>query len=111
MNKTQHEKWKNQLLGEVLKAMIAHETLKNALVFKGARILNIHLGTERQSWDIDSSFLTEFADAHPGRVPHKKRGVLEGSIRRIHTGLQKSVCGLYGPAIIPGIMGVDKTVL
>lgn len=65
MNKVQSERWKNQLVGEVFKAMVAHEALKNALIFKGARILNIHLGTERQSLDIDSNFLAEFVNKHP----------------------------------------------
>jgi len=65
MNKVLSERWKNQLVGEVFKAMVAHEALKNALIFKGARILNIHLGTERQSLDIDSNFLAEFVDEHP----------------------------------------------
>jgi hypothetical protein len=65
MNKVLSEKWKNQLVGEVFKAMVSHEALKNALIFKGARILNIHLGTERQSLDIDSNFLAEFVDEHP----------------------------------------------
>jgi len=65
MDKVQSDRWRNQLVGEVFKAMVAHESLKNALIFKGAWILNIHLGTERQSLDIDSNFLAEFVDKHP----------------------------------------------
>ncbi len=67
MNKVQSEKWKNDLVGEVFKAVVAHEALKNALVFKGARVLNIHLGTERQSLDIDSNFLAEFIEKYESR--------------------------------------------
>jgi len=53
------------LVGEVFRAMVAHESLRNALIFKGAWVLNLHLGTERQSLDIDSNFVAEFVDEHP----------------------------------------------
>lgn len=65
MDRQQAAQWQNLVVGEVLKAVVAHEPLRNALIFKGARILNIHLGTSRQSLDIDSNLAPEFASIHP----------------------------------------------
>lgn len=66
------------LVGEVFKAMVAHEALRNALIFKGAWVLNLHLGTERQSLDIDSNFVAEFVDEHPD--PDARKSWLESHI-------------------------------
>ena len=45
--------------------MIAWEPLRNALIFKGARILNLHLGDSRQSLDIDSNIAPELVASTP----------------------------------------------
>lgn len=55
MNLSQQSQWKDQVLSEVLHAISHDQELKQALIFKGARILNLHLKTHRQSLDIDSS--------------------------------------------------------
>ena len=44
MNRESREHWINEILNEVFLAVIAWEPLRNALIFKGARILNLHLG-------------------------------------------------------------------
>jgi len=64
MNSLERNKWLNGAIKEALNAIVAHQPLRSALVFKGARILNLHLGTERQSLDIDSNLSPEFAKQH-----------------------------------------------
>ena len=44
MNRETQERWIEQVLDEVFLAAIASEPLRNALVFKGARILNRSTG-------------------------------------------------------------------
>jgi len=55
-------RWKNAALDAVLVGLGSSAELRRLLVFKGARILNLVLGTERrQSLDIDSNILlTDF---------------------------------------------------
>ncbi|MCX8492765.1 MAG: nucleotidyl transferase AbiEii/AbiGii toxin family protein [Chthoniobacterales bacterium] len=65
MNKIERNRWVNTVVGEVLSAMVSDEVLRDALIFKGARVLNMHLGDDRQSLDVDSNFTAEFAEGHP----------------------------------------------
>jgi hypothetical protein len=44
MNPESRDQWINEILNEVFLAVIAWEPLRNALIFKGARILNLYLG-------------------------------------------------------------------
>lgn len=55
MNQESRDKWVNQILNDIFLAVIASKPLREALVFKGARILNLYLGESRQSLDIDSN--------------------------------------------------------
>jgi len=65
MNRESREQWINAVLNEVFLAVIAWEPLRHALVFKGARILNLHLGESRQSLDIDSNLAAEWVASAP----------------------------------------------
>ena len=65
MNRESREHWINEILNEVFMAVIAWEPLRNALIFKGARILNLHLGDSRQSLDIDSNIAPELVAYTP----------------------------------------------
>ena len=65
MNEIQRDRWENMVVSEVLSAMVADDVLRDALIFKGARVLNMHLGDDRQSLDVDSNFTAEFAVGHP----------------------------------------------
>jgi hypothetical protein len=65
MTPSQHTQWKNELLGEILRAVARHESLRDSLVFKGARILNLYLRTQRQSLDIDANLRVEFQRQMP----------------------------------------------
>ncbi|HVU08077.1 MAG TPA: nucleotidyl transferase AbiEii/AbiGii toxin family protein [Verrucomicrobiae bacterium] len=65
MNRESREQWINAILNEVFLAVIAWEPLRNALIFKGARILNLHLGDSRQSLDIDSNIAPELVASTP----------------------------------------------
>ena len=65
MNEIQRNRWENMVVSEVLSAMVADDVLRDALIFKGARVLNMHLGDDRQSLDVDSNFTAEFAVGHP----------------------------------------------
>jgi len=59
MNRADRDSWTNEVLDEVLLAVIASQPLREALIFKGARILNLHIRENRQSLDIDSNAASE----------------------------------------------------
>jgi len=61
VNPEQFETWKNAALREVIRAIAASPQLRAILIFKGARVLNQWLETERVSLDLDSNLSTEFA--------------------------------------------------
>ena len=65
MNRARRDQWINQVLDEVFVAVVASEPLRNALIFKGARILNLHLGDSRQSLDIESNMAPELVASTP----------------------------------------------
>src|SRR5260370_1777392 len=65
MNRESKDQWVNEILNELFIAVIASEPLRNALIFKGARILNFHLGENRQSLDIDSNMAPELVASTP----------------------------------------------
>ncbi len=67
MDSARQTEWKDELLGEILKAVSSHPPLRPALIFKGARILNLHLGSQRQSLDIDANLRVEFQREIPDR--------------------------------------------
>jgi hypothetical protein len=61
------DRWRDEVLEEVLRAMARYPELNKALIFKGARVLKQLLGMGRSSLDVDSSFSAEFTDEHPSR--------------------------------------------
>ena len=65
MNRETRDHWINEILDEVFLAVIAWEPLRNALIFKGARILNLYLEDSRQSLDIDSNIAPELVASTP----------------------------------------------
>ena len=65
MNPETQREWIDEVLNEVFSAVIASEPLREALIFKGARILNLHLGDGRQSLDIDSNMANELVASIP----------------------------------------------
>ncbi len=67
MNPADGERWKSQVLDEIFIALAASEPLEEALVFKGARVLNVHLGGGRQSLDLDANLVATFVEKHPDR--------------------------------------------
>ncbi len=69
MNILEQQRWKNQALEFVLAAFATHEPLRTALIFKGARILNLRLGgtVSRESFDLDSNLDIGVADEHPDK--------------------------------------------
>lgn len=68
MNPRQREHWVTEVLREVVTAIMHDEALRAALVFKGAWILNLHLGHTRYSIDIDAaaepSWVEEMGSLH-----------------------------------------------
>ena len=66
MNRETQKHWIDEVLNEVFLAVIASEPLRNALIFKGARILNLYLGDGRESLDIDSNVAPELVASIPG---------------------------------------------
>jgi hypothetical protein len=67
MNSGQQTQWKDDLLREILRAISAHDSLKDSLIFKGARVLNLHLHSQRQSLDIDANLRVKFQHEMPDR--------------------------------------------
>lgn len=65
MNEERRKQWMDEVLAEILCAISAYGPLRQALVFKGARILNLHLGTPRRSLDIDSNLRVEYQREMP----------------------------------------------
>jgi hypothetical protein len=65
MNQESRDRWINEVLNEVFLAVIAWEPLRDALIFKGARILSLHLGDFRESLDIDSNIAPELVASTP----------------------------------------------
>lgn len=56
MNRDQQAAWLNENATEILKAISLSDTLRELLIFKGARILNLRLNGEgRQSLDLDAN--------------------------------------------------------
>jgi hypothetical protein len=68
MNQVEQNRWRSLVLDAVLEAVAAHPPLTRQLVFKGARVLNLHLGCQaRQSLDLDSNLAADFAAKVPNR--------------------------------------------
>lgn len=60
MNEERRKQRMDEVLTGILRAISTHGPLRDALVFKGTRILNLHLGTLRRSLDIDTNLRVEF---------------------------------------------------
>ena len=67
MNETDRDRWKSRVLDEIFIALAASEQLDEALVYKGARVLNVRMGIGRQSLDLDSNLTTPFVQRLPDR--------------------------------------------
>ncbi len=67
MNPSQQEDWKFEVIPQILLALAKNERLKDALIYKGALILNEYLPTKRKSLDIDSNLADEFLSLYPTR--------------------------------------------
>jgi hypothetical protein len=80
MNQTDAERWKSQVLDEIFVGLAASEPLEEALVFKGARVLNVRLGGGRQSLDLDSNLASAFVEKYPDR--ETQRAFLEEQMTR-----------------------------
>lgn len=80
MNQNDSEHWKSRVLDEIFAALAASKPLDEALVYKGARVLNIRLGNGRQSLDLDSNLAEEFVQKNPDR--EAQRDFLEREIKR-----------------------------
>lgn len=79
MNLADAERWKSDVLDQIFEALAESRELEEALVFKGARVLNIRLGRGRQSLDIDSNLVPGFVKEHPDR--EAQRQFLEREIK------------------------------
>ncbi|MFZ4080465.1 MAG: nucleotidyl transferase AbiEii/AbiGii toxin family protein [Pirellula sp.] len=80
MNQKDRERWKSRVLDEIFAALAASKPLDEALVYKGARVLNVRLGNGRQSLDLDSNLAVAFVQRYPDR--EAQRNFLEREITR-----------------------------
>lgn len=68
MDTQETDRWKSDVLDQVFEALAASPAITVALVFKGARVLRKRLDSAyRQSTDIDSNLLEDFAEQNPDR--------------------------------------------
>jgi hypothetical protein len=80
MNRRDSDRWQSEILDEIFAALAAGKELAECLVFKGARVLSAILHGGRQSLDLDSNLLRQFAEKFPDR--ELQRSFLEQHIRR-----------------------------
>jgi hypothetical protein len=84
MNPEQQRNWKQQTLDLVFQALAESRELSKYLVYKGARILALRLGTmHRASYDLDANLLEVFSRDFPTRQDQVAR--LETLIRQAIT--------------------------
>lgn len=118
MDQARQTTWKDELLGEILRAVSMHPLLKPVLIFKGARILNLHLANHRQSLDIDANLHIEFQREVP--EPQKQTAWFEKELTTalrnhfedqepVRYGLE-SVKVVRNPPVTPHPMGWDGLV-
>lgn len=81
MNRPDLERWKSEVLDQIFVALAGQHDLEDALVFKGARVLNILLNGGRQSLDIDANLTVDFVRQHPDR--EEQRLFLERSLTTV----------------------------
>lgn len=68
MSPDQRDAWIRDALDMAFDALALWAPLRDALVYKGGRVLAIRLGGEqRASYDLDSNLLLSFTKKHPGR--------------------------------------------
>ncbi|NOY86324.1 MAG: nucleotidyl transferase AbiEii/AbiGii toxin family protein [Deltaproteobacteria bacterium] len=71
MDREQRSNWIFEVLSHILKALGGNSRIRESLIFKGAMVLNQHLGTPRMSLDIDSNLDAEFTRQHPDKIVQK----------------------------------------
>ena len=81
MNANQKSQWVDELIQQVLAAIAHASELREAIVFKGAWILNSHLLDNRHSMDIDANTACEWAAANP--LLEDQRIFFERTIQRV----------------------------
>ena len=72
MNQKEGQQWNSQVLDEIFVALAASQRLDEALVYKGARVLNVRLGPGRQSLDLDSNLTAPFVLKYPSRESQRE---------------------------------------
>lgn len=80
MNELQRNQWIDKVIQQVLAAIAHAHELRDALIFKGAWILNAHLKDSRHSGDIDANAATDWAAATPDL--ENQRNFFEKTIHR-----------------------------
>ncbi|QEL15963.1 nucleotidyl transferase AbiEii/AbiGii toxin family protein [Limnoglobus roseus] len=73
MNPQEQQRWTSEVLDAVFAGLAADAEVVNLLIFKGARVLNLWLGTNRQSLDIDSNLSIDFATRTPDKAEQLHR--------------------------------------
>ncbi len=72
MNEGQINAWKKGALAHLLMALAQNKNIRDVLIFKGALILNMRLGSERMSLDIDSNLDQAFTLQVPDRADQQR---------------------------------------
>lgn len=81
MDSVQQDQWIDEVIRQVLAAIAHASELREAIVFKGAWILNAHLKDERHSLDIDANAACEWSSANP--LLEDQRVFFEKTIQRV----------------------------
>lgn len=74
MNRDEQQAWVNETLDLIFEALAQRESVREILIFKGARVLHRRLGAAvRQSYDIDANLTRAFVEDCPQREDQRKR--------------------------------------
>lgn len=84
MNRDQQQAWRREALDMAFRALATSRALSDQIVYKGARVLALRLGTEyRASYDLDVNILLSFAQKYPSRQQQSKilKELIENAIQ------------------------------
>lgn len=89
MNPAQRDAWQRDALDMAFRALAESEQLSTHLVYKGARILALRLGsTHRASYDLDANLQLKFAATYPERadqIAHLETWIRDALARYLET--------------------------
>ncbi|NJL29898.1 MAG: nucleotidyl transferase AbiEii/AbiGii toxin family protein [Thermoanaerobaculia bacterium] len=89
MNEIERKTWQAEVLDRIFELLAAAPDIAESLIFKGARVLNLHLGPgSRQSYDLDSNLSNDFLQRYP-QLDDQRRWLEAEIFRHVHRGFER----------------------